>query len=135
MFDNEGLLVGNTPYRDEGTVITVWGNDNTTDSKDGLYPHEKLNFKLLRKNGIIAFDDYLWFERSLPHGKDLNRCPKPAIDAFTSIFFNKVNILQQLFEKGSLSHLKGTQQGEPLGCLAGPTHSHRTSVCWLFSSH
>ena len=51
-------------------------------------------FKLLRKNGIIAFDDYLWFERSLPHGKDLNRCPKPAIDAFTSIFFNKVNIIQ-----------------------------------------
>ena len=53
MFDNEGLLVGNTPYRDEGTVITVWGNDNTTDSKDGLYPHEKLNFKLLRQNSLF----------------------------------------------------------------------------------
>jgi O-methyltransferase. len=51
-------------------------------------------FKLLRKNGIIAFDDYLWFERGLPNGKNLNRCPKPAIDAFTSIFFNKVNIIQ-----------------------------------------
>ena len=52
-----------------------------------------MSFKLLRKNGVIAFDDYLWFE-NLPHGKDLNRCPKPAIDAFTSIFYNKVNIIQ-----------------------------------------
>ena len=53
-----------------------------------------MSFKLLRKNGIIAFDDYLWFEKNLPHGKDLNRCPKPAIDAFTSIFYNKVTIIQ-----------------------------------------
>ena len=51
-------------------------------------------FKLLRVNGIIAFDDYLWFERNLPNGKDLNRCPKPAIDAFTSIFYKKVNIIE-----------------------------------------
>ena len=51
-------------------------------------------FKLLRKNGIIAFDDYLWFERNLPNGKDLNRCPKPAIDAFTSVFYKEVDIIQ-----------------------------------------
>ena len=51
-------------------------------------------FKLLKIKGVIAFDDYLWFERNLPQGKDLNRCPKPAIDAFTNIFYNKVNIIE-----------------------------------------
>ena len=51
-------------------------------------------FKLLKVKGVIAFDDYLWFERNLPQGKDLNRCPKPAIDAFTNIFYNKINIIK-----------------------------------------
>ena len=51
-------------------------------------------FKLVRVGGVIAFDDYIWFERDLPQGKDLNRCPKPAIDAFINIYYNKVNIIQ-----------------------------------------
>lgn len=51
-----------------------------------------LGFKLLKIGGIIAFDDYLWFE-GLPHGKDPIRCPKPAIDAFTNIFCRKIHIL------------------------------------------
>ncbi len=51
-------------------------------------------FKLTRVGGVIAFDDYIWFERNLPQGKDLNRCPKPAIDAFINIHYNKVNIIQ-----------------------------------------
>ena len=53
-----------------------------------------LAFKLVRIGGVIAFDDYIWFERNLPDGKNLNRCPKPAIDAFTNIFFDKVDIIQ-----------------------------------------
>jgi len=51
-------------------------------------------FKLVRIGGVIAFDDYIWFERNLPQGKDLNRCPKPAIDTFINIHYNKVNIIQ-----------------------------------------
>ena len=67
--------------------------DGSHQAQDVLFD-ALMAFKLLRKNGIIAFDDYLWFERNLSHGKDLNRCPKPAIDAFTNIFYNKVNIIQ-----------------------------------------
>jgi predicted O-methyltransferase YrrM len=51
-----------------------------------------LAFKLLRVGGLIAFDDYLWSE-DLPGGRDLTRCPKPAIDAFTSLYWNKINII------------------------------------------
>jgi len=51
-----------------------------------------LSFRLLRKNGMIAFDDYLWQE-SLPSGTDPIRCPKPAIDAFTNIYCRKLKII------------------------------------------
>ena len=51
-------------------------------------------FKLLRVNGVIAFDDYLLHEEK--HSKDKNPliCPKPAIDAFTNIYFNNVSVIQ-----------------------------------------
>ncbi|MBL4665784.1 MAG: class I SAM-dependent methyltransferase [Sneathiella sp.] len=51
-----------------------------------------LGFKLLRLGGVMAFDDYIW-EENLPGGPDASRCPKPAIDAFTNIYFKKIKIL------------------------------------------
>ena len=51
-----------------------------------------LSFGLLKRNGVIAFDDYLW-EESLPYGTDPIRCPKPAIDAFTNIYCRKIRVL------------------------------------------
>jgi predicted O-methyltransferase YrrM len=51
-----------------------------------------LGFKLLKVNGVIAFDDYLWQE-DLPYGTDPIRCPKPAIDSFTNIFCRKIKII------------------------------------------
>ncbi len=49
-------------------------------------------FRLVRLGGIIAFDDYLWAEE-LSTGKDLIRCPKPAIDAFTNLYWKKIKII------------------------------------------
>ena len=51
-----------------------------------------LSFRLLKTNGVIAFDDYLWQE-PLPYGTDPIRCPKPAIDAFTNIYCRKIRVL------------------------------------------
>lgn len=51
-----------------------------------------LGFKLLRVGGIMAFDDYLWFE-PLPYGQDLVRSPKIAIDAFVNIFCRKLRVM------------------------------------------
>jgi len=51
-----------------------------------------LSFRLLKNNGVIAFDDYLWQE-PLPYGVDPIRCPKPAIDAFTNIYCRKVKVI------------------------------------------
>lgn len=52
-----------------------------------------LAFKLLKVGGVIAFDDYTWFE-NLPQGRDILRCPKMAIDAFTNIYFRKLDIIK-----------------------------------------
>lgn len=51
-----------------------------------------LSFRLLRTQGVMAFDDYLWSE-PLPGGIDPIRCPKPAIDAFTNLYCRKIRIL------------------------------------------
>ena len=50
------------------------------------------SFRLTRLGGYIGFDDYLWTE-DLPIGKDLLRSPKPAIDAFTTLYWNKLKII------------------------------------------
>ena len=44
VFDNTNLLVGSDFYREEGTVITVWGDDETTFEKDGISIGENLRF-------------------------------------------------------------------------------------------
>ena len=52
-----------------------------------------LGFRLLKPEGVMAFDDYLWFEE-LPGGMDLIRSPKLAIDAFTNIYGKKLDVLR-----------------------------------------
>ena len=52
-----------------------------------------LAFKLLKVGGHLVFDDYIWAE-ILPYGQDPVRCPKPAIDAFTTLYCRRLEILQ-----------------------------------------
>ena len=40
------MIVGIGNYREEGTVITIWGDDETTNEKDGLFLGEEMIFKL-----------------------------------------------------------------------------------------
>ena len=51
-----------------------------------------LSFRLLKINGVLAFDDYLWQE-PLSYGTDPIRCPKLAIDAFTNIYCRKIKVI------------------------------------------
>ena len=51
-----------------------------------------LGFKLLKPGGLLVFDDYLWHEELIT-GREILRCPKPAIDAFVNLFFRKINVL------------------------------------------
>jgi len=52
-----------------------------------------LSFRLLKNNGLLVFDDYLWQE-PLPNGIDPIRCPKIAIDSFTNIYCRKLRVIR-----------------------------------------
>ena len=50
-----------------------------------------LAFRLLKPGGVIIFDDYIWSME--PAGKqDFYNMPKPAIDAFLTIFHRKLEL-------------------------------------------
>jgi hypothetical protein len=52
-----------------------------------------MSYYLVRKDGILAFDDYNWSEFA-GEKRDTLRCPKLAIDSFSNIFFRKVVALK-----------------------------------------
>ncbi len=61
-----------------------------------------LGFRLLKVGGILGFDDFLWHQPGTP--LDLLRCPKAAIDAFSTLHFDRLravhgSIQQFYFEK------------------------------------
>jgi len=51
--DQNNIIAGNGPYRIEGSVVTIWGDDDLTDKKDGLYIGEQFIIKLWRNNESI----------------------------------------------------------------------------------
>ncbi len=46
------------------------------------------SFRLLKRGGIMGFDDYKWKDRAFP-----GAIPKPAIKAFLSIYRRKITVL------------------------------------------
>lgn len=51
-----------------------------------------LAFELLRVGGLMIFDDYLWSMHPAG-GQDVLAMPKPAIDAFTTLYQRKLQIV------------------------------------------
>ena len=45
-YDNVGNLVGSTTFNGDHIALTVWGNDATTNVKDGLHQNEELVFRV-----------------------------------------------------------------------------------------
>ena len=53
IYDQNMLIVGKSKYRDNFTAITIWGNDELTEEKDGLFVGEEFLIKLFRSNENI----------------------------------------------------------------------------------
>ena len=49
--NSEGLLAGKTEYQKNNIALTVWGDDEFTSWKDGLYPLEEVSIFLVDKDG------------------------------------------------------------------------------------
>jgi predicted O-methyltransferase YrrM len=59
-----------------------------------------LSFQLLKVGGTMIFDDYLWGA-----GSDPLHCPKPAIDAFMNIYYQKMKVLSVGIDGGVARYL------------------------------
>ena len=63
-FDKNGNMVGSAIYSSPVTVITVWGDDATTTSKDGMLVSESVSFKVWNTNEVSDFTVSKWIEGS-----------------------------------------------------------------------
>jgi hypothetical protein len=61
-YDAEGVLVGSAVYNNPISVITLWGDDATTDVKDGLFIGEAFTFELwhAETNEVESFEIVDW---------------------------------------------------------------------------
>ena len=63
-YDANGNLVGSAKYTSPVTVLTLWGDDALTTSKDGLETLEVSSFKVWSKNQTTSFEITEWSEGS-----------------------------------------------------------------------
>lgn len=83
-----GVLLGEKKYG-YFDLIYIDGSHQASD----VLTDAVMSFQLLRPGGIMVFDDYLWHTEKAGQ-QDLLNMPKPAVDAFTSIFQRKIRILE-----------------------------------------
>ncbi|MEZ7925108.1 MAG: trypsin-like serine protease [Flavobacteriales bacterium] len=69
-FDKAGNLIGSATYTSPVTVLTVWGDDATTNSKDGLVASEAVAFKVWSNNQTDTFEVSKWIEGSSTYSVD-----------------------------------------------------------------
>jgi hypothetical protein len=69
-FDKEGNMVGSAIYSSPVTVLTVWGDDATTVSKDGMLVSESVSFKVWNTNEVSDFTVSKWIEGSSSYQVD-----------------------------------------------------------------
>ena len=61
-YDSSGNLVCSAVYSSPVTVLTLWGADATTTTKDGLVISEAVSFKLWSNNQAQTFKVSKWLE-------------------------------------------------------------------------
>jgi hypothetical protein len=69
-FDKAGNLIGSAIYSSPVTVLTVWGDDATTSSKDGLELAEVGSFKVWTSGTVRDFTVAEWSEGSASYNVD-----------------------------------------------------------------
>ena len=69
-FDKDGNMVGSAIYSSPVTVVTVWGDDATSTSKDGMLVSESVSFKVWNTNEVRDFSVVKWIEGSSSYQVD-----------------------------------------------------------------
>ena len=100
-FDNSGIMVGSTRYTSPVTVLTLWGDDHTNESKVGLANFEASNFELWSDGDVKSFNIEKWSVGS-------NRYEVNAVNIAESISVTNTN-------EAELSHKKRVRTINVLG--------------------
>ena len=69
-FDKDGDMVGSAIYSSPITVVSVWGDDATSASKDGMLVSEPVSFKVWNTNEVLDFTVEKWIEGSSSYQVD-----------------------------------------------------------------
>jgi hypothetical protein len=69
-FDKAGNMIGSAVYSSPVTVLTVWGDDATTEAKDGLAVAEAVSFKVWSNGVARDFEVAEWAEGSASYNVD-----------------------------------------------------------------
>ena len=69
-FDKKGNMVGSAIYSSPVSVVTVWGDDLTTTSKEGMLILEEVSFKVWNTKNVIDFTISEWIEGSSSYQVD-----------------------------------------------------------------
>jgi hypothetical protein len=72
VFTPDSLCVGAVVWPDSSTVITVWGNNEYTQDKDGIDVGEQMHFRIWRKNVNAEFvqNQVVFSDQSPANGED-----------------------------------------------------------------
>ena len=83
-YNSDGILVGSAKYSNPTTVLTLWGDDITTKTIDGLLIDEPLVFKVWDKEQISDYKIENWLVGSNTYQVDaINVAAAIEIEAFT----------------------------------------------------
>jgi beta-glucanase (GH16 family) len=100
-FDQKGDLVGSAVYSSPVTVLSLWGDDATTSTKDGLSAMELAKFKVWDAEGVKELEVKNWTKGSSTYRKNSINVAT-SIDTFielnaptTKALVKVVNILGQ----------------------------------------
>jgi hypothetical protein len=69
-FDKAGNIIGSAIYSSPVTVVTLWGDDATTPSKDGLVVSEAISFKVWTSGDVRDLTVTEWSEGSSSYHVD-----------------------------------------------------------------
>ena len=64
VYSKDGILVGSAVYASPNTLVTLWGDDSTTEVKEGLAINDEFSFQIWSNNQLISFEVHKWAQGS-----------------------------------------------------------------------
>ena len=115
-YDKAGNLIGSARYTSPVTVLTVWGDDATTTSKDGLVVSEIVSFKVWSANETQTFEVSKWIEGSSAYTVDAINVASSisTINTATQVLSNNRELVRVLNVLGQEVTVQDAFKGEVL---------------------